>query len=105
MMRRPPRSTLFPYTTLFRSPTIFFVYQSSTITTYTQPLSVITFVISIPHLSLGLSGRGFGLSDTLFAISLGFGLTVRLCSLINLYTRFLLTINPSTYLRYAHTLL
>src|SRR5258708_11027519 len=24
MIRRPPRSTLFPYTTLFRSPTIFF---------------------------------------------------------------------------------
>src|SRR3712207_8186128 len=25
MIRRPPRSTLFPYTTLFRSPTIFFL--------------------------------------------------------------------------------
>src|SRR3712207_8651743 len=27
MIRRPPRSTLFPYTTLFRSPYIVLVYQ------------------------------------------------------------------------------
>src|SRR3712207_8406352 len=29
MIRRPPRSTLFPYTTLFRSPTIDLVPESS----------------------------------------------------------------------------
>src|SRR5258706_12039674 len=29
MIRRPPRSTLFPYTTLFRSPRIFEVYISA----------------------------------------------------------------------------
>src|ERR1041385_9371992 len=28
MIRRPPRSTLFPYTTLFRSPTDFFAHAS-----------------------------------------------------------------------------
>jgi len=49
------------------------------------------YVISIPHHCLGLS-------DTLFAISLVLGLTVRLCSLIKLYTRFLLTINPFIYI-------
>src|SRR2546422_9725426 len=27
MIRRPPRSTLFPYTTLFRSPELFFVLR------------------------------------------------------------------------------
>src|SRR3712207_7532846 len=29
MIRRPPRSTLFPYTTLFRSPAVFAEYASS----------------------------------------------------------------------------
>src|SRR3712207_8181608 len=27
MIRRPPRSTLFPYTTLFRSPSVLFLYN------------------------------------------------------------------------------
>src|SRR2546427_8361664 len=31
MIRRPPRSTLFPYTTLFRSPKLFALFDSAVI--------------------------------------------------------------------------
>src|SRR3712207_9465792 len=37
MIRRPPRSTLFPYTTLFRSPTDFSISRSSTVGTRRAP--------------------------------------------------------------------
>src|SRR3712207_8276420 len=37
MIRRPPRSTLFPYTTLFRSPTEFSVTMRSDPVTETSP--------------------------------------------------------------------
>src|SRR5256885_11142716 len=41
MIRRPPRSTLFPYTTLFRSPTarlaILFAFSASTWTDFATP--------------------------------------------------------------------
>src|SRR3989442_11053726 len=32
MIRRPPRSTLFPYTTLFRSPTLLSIYPGQSFT-------------------------------------------------------------------------
>src|SRR5258705_764011 len=40
MIRRPPRSTLFPYTTLFRSDLSFRGFRSSPVTGESQGLSV-----------------------------------------------------------------
>src|SRR2546426_7903249 len=37
MIRRPPRSTLFPYTTLFRSTTIAYRIDGNAWVTYSQP--------------------------------------------------------------------
>src|SRR3712207_9054756 len=44
MIRRPPRSTLFPYTTLFRShfpPTVYLCVSRSTRTSETSPVSIL----------------------------------------------------------------
>src|SRR2546430_11841776 len=53
MMRRPPRSTLFPYTTLFRSP-----WCSPTTTPITWDSSCCCVACSAP-------GRGIDVSDSL----------------------------------------
>src|SRR5260370_19127659 len=37
MIRRPPRSTLFPYTTLFRSDSAYFQFRESSIKTRARP--------------------------------------------------------------------
>src|SRR6202045_3578710 len=47
MIRRPPRSTLFPYTTLFRSPTLRLLYQLTSLVH--APLTV--FIRSEEHTS------------------------------------------------------
>src|SRR3712207_7485536 len=49
MIRRPPRSTLFPYTTLFRSPTTRREQASKTTAQYTLPSRVGCSVISVTH--------------------------------------------------------
>src|SRR3712207_7287436 len=49
MMRRPPRSTLFPYTTLFRS---IFLYLSSIHSVFSIILIIITFYSAIIQLSI-----------------------------------------------------
>ena len=76
MIRRPPRSTLFPYTTLFRSPTFFITnilllilyWLSSTglettITKILNPIfNMINFVFSQPFLTLPLKWIPFALA-------------------------------------------
>src|SRR2546425_791981 len=46
MIRRPPRSTLFPYTTLFRSPSALMISQQSSRSCTGKPSSVAnTFIV------------------------------------------------------------
>src|SRR2546422_4475537 len=52
MIRRPPRSTLFPYTTLFRSPMILKVALESS-KTETSEVSV-TRTLTVAEMSLGI---------------------------------------------------
>src|SRR3712207_7823678 len=52
MIRRPPRSTLFPYTTLFRSIVRQFLYEAMTLTFIGGVIGVV-FAVSISKL-LGL---------------------------------------------------
>src|SRR5258708_15326785 len=47
MIRRPPRSTLFPYTTLFRSP--FFNLRFSTISPFSTSLKASSYRVTIPE--------------------------------------------------------
>src|SRR5437773_6937905 len=55
MIRRPPRSTLFPYTTLFRSHILPFERQSALFwlifvcTPYARLLQALLLVFSVPH--------------------------------------------------------
>src|SRR5256885_17010552 len=54
MIRRPPRSTLFPYTTLFRSPTVqSIVKASSDPTTATSVDFTVTFSESVTGVDSG----------------------------------------------------
>src|SRR3712207_6938992 len=48
MIRRPPRSTLFPYTTLFRSPQIFRDYDVRPVEGYPQDLLEVLRSIAPP---------------------------------------------------------
>src|SRR5438034_5264087 len=55
MIRRPPRSTLFPYTTLFRSPTIF---QSGSHTVAAFPNRRVWQTYGVEMIFIGLDGTG-----------------------------------------------
>src|SRR2546430_7939357 len=56
MIRRPPRSTLFPYTTLFRSP--FFLFCRSDVTSQrSYPLAALSSFICSTAISCILVGR------------------------------------------------
>src|SRR3712207_8732369 len=50
MIRRPPRSTLFPYTTLFRSHAAVDVYESEPVLKREHPLIGLPNVTCTPHL-------------------------------------------------------
>src|SRR2546425_4626089 len=54
MIRRPPRSTLFPYTTLFRSPS-----ESSNAQSETKPLSLVLSSVRIAGRRTAPSGDPF----------------------------------------------
>src|SRR3712207_8320426 len=63
MIRRPPRSTLFPYTTLFRSPVFFWNQPISCLYTFPQPQTGElgqggTQVVGVQHNPLGNSASG-----------------------------------------------
>src|SRR3712207_7447906 len=49
MIRRPPRSTLFPYTTLFRSRLNSYLSPSTLLATNTSALRVTTLAASVNH--------------------------------------------------------
>src|SRR2546430_4525144 len=49
MIRRPPRSTLFPYTTLFRSVSFGFATRKQ----WVKPLSVVVAIISLVNVPVG----------------------------------------------------
>src|SRR2546427_6811675 len=51
MIRRPPRSTLFPYTTLFRSPCSAAQAQAQTLEEVAQHLVQATPVVGVPGLT------------------------------------------------------
>src|SRR3712207_6849812 len=48
MIRRPPRSTLFPYTTLFRSGSVFYLKNGAGSNLATQPQSAVSPVPPVP---------------------------------------------------------
>src|SRR2546430_9097543 len=56
MIRRPPRSTLFPYTTLFRSPTLiestYILHREELIKKLKNSLSLVHLSIAVPYLHL-----------------------------------------------------
>src|SRR2546430_13574351 len=52
MIRRPPRSTLFPYTTLFRSALVFGLLRMGTTTQLSKPIA--SSMLTTSSLSLGL---------------------------------------------------
>src|SRR3712207_8367469 len=56
MIRRPPRSTLFPYTTLFRSLVVALLFVAGLGASWTIPLNV-AFVQTVPP---AVRGRAFG---------------------------------------------
>src|SRR3712207_9391950 len=62
MIRRPPRSTLFPYTTLFRSKTALFI----------SVLVLMTVPFEIMMLPLFVMVNDFGLADSYSAVVLPF---------------------------------
>src|SRR2546422_9409179 len=51
MIRRPPRSTLFPYTTLFRSKLVDEVFKSYVEPTLVQPTFVLDYPIALSPLA------------------------------------------------------
>src|SRR2546426_11625884 len=61
MIRRPPRSTLFPYTTLFRSPTQFFMgwHPQTLYGIADSPIGVAAWLLDHDPLSLQLIARAF----------------------------------------------
>src|SRR3712207_8656615 len=64
MIRRPPRSTLFPYTTLFRSPKAHrnwrkFFATGSAIGYATGNISICEIFMVVKRVGLGRSKRGF----------------------------------------------
>src|SRR5256886_16842023 len=61
MIRRPPRSTLFPYTTLFRSPT---VKGGTTLRTVIQPGGITFKDIEDLQISLGPGNNKFTVDDS-----------------------------------------
>src|SRR3989449_2155159 len=68
MIRRPPRSTLFPYTTLFRSPVVFTpAGLAALLLPVTQALSGKAVLQGIPPLA-GKDGQG-GVFDAAFSLS------------------------------------
>src|SRR5688572_31897137 len=49
MLRRPPRSTLFPYTTLFRSARAHLTTGRSPFVTYRAEIATLSRYVSAPH--------------------------------------------------------
>src|SRR3712207_8466968 len=66
MIRRPPRSTLFPYTTLFRSLYLFKTCFSSIKSSYSSGLNLTTE--NIPSLFPGIIDNSFSLLKSLASI-------------------------------------
>src|SRR5256885_16981794 len=66
MIRRPPRSTLFPYTTLFRSAATGWVLVSASLITVLSPVRIATPADFVQHVVLARDGQ-------LFAIWLALG--------------------------------
>src|SRR3712207_8132818 len=59
MIRRPPRSTLFPYTTLFRSLDTFLSVQSNRLNQVVKVLTVTSIVLMSVTLVAGIYGMNF----------------------------------------------
>src|SRR3712207_8936558 len=69
MIRRPPRSTLFPYTTLFRS-----LYSAlSSVSGWATDRWGPTRVVAAGAVILGLGWAGFGASRSLWQVYLSLG--------------------------------
>src|SRR2546430_10240163 len=77
MIRRPPRSTLFPYTTLFRSQPVDRTYRPTLIVLFIATLGGFAFAF-ITGFSIGRFMVLLPLVITAYAVSYGRGLRVRL---------------------------
>src|SRR5260370_30203638 len=72
MIRRPPRSTLFPYTTLFRSTGLYTIFGGLRAVVYTEVLQAIVLILgSITLMAIGLSRVG-GISGLQAKVPAGF---------------------------------
>src|SRR5690348_7317464 len=74
MLRRPPRSTLFPYTTLFRSTTVRIRYEKSlpTIVLGTDPLQIRSSIDPLAYAVAAMAARSRGaqaLAADMFALA------------------------------------
>src|SRR3712207_7748364 len=70
MMRRPPRSTLFPYTTLFRSPP---TYRRTGDMSGTMPTAIIVGVDTHKHTHAAVAMTGLGARVAELTIQVGLG--------------------------------
>src|SRR3712207_9335986 len=71
MIRRPPRSTLFPYTTLFRSEELVKLYELEPFYDLSSLDGLVGHLIVglAPHTSVGIVGRIIGFADSQVCLS------------------------------------